>query len=212
MRFRMIANVAASVRRSRQTAPNRLVRRVLLLTAILMPAAVFGSAHAAEDALDRLLSLLAARLDIGRDVAATKWNSGAPIADPAREAQVVAGARDRAAASGADPEGAAELVGAQIEASKMLQEQLHARWRNAGRGPFPDAPSLTADIRPKLDRIGEALPGALAAVKPTLPGHCARLETRAGAMLADVDRAIRDRAIAPLRMWAGCAQPAVPPR
>lgn len=212
MSLRITTNVAAWVRRSRWTVTNRLSRHVLCLTATLISAAFAGSAHAGEDTLDRLLALLAARLDVGRDVAAAKWNSGAPIADPAREAQVLAGARDMAAASGADPEAVADLVSAQIEASKMLQKQLHAHWRNAGHGPFPDAPSLTADVRPKLDLIGEALPGALVAVQPMLPGHCAQLETRAGLMLADVDTAIRDRAIAPLRLWAGCARSAVSPR
>ena len=204
MRLRMITEVAASVRTSRHAPASSLASRALLLTAALISAAVAGPANAAEDTLDRLLALLAERLDISRDVAEAKWNSGAPIADPEREAAVVAGARDRAAAAGTDPGAAAELVGAQIEASKMLQEQLHAGWRNAGQGPFTDAPSLTADIRPRLDRIGEALPAALAALQPTLPGHCARLETRAGSMLANVDPAIRAQAIAPLRGWAGC--------
>ena len=131
-----------------------LPRRALLLAALPAPAPG-PPARAADDAMAALLTQLARRLEIGRIVAQAKWNSGAPIADPAREAVVVAATEANAAAAGVDPAAAAALIRSQIEASKLLQNQLHAEWRAAVRPPFADVPDLAGDIRSRLDRIGE---------------------------------------------------------
>lgn len=180
-----------------------LPRRALLLAAL--PALAPGwPAHPAEDPIADLLALLARRLEIGRIVAQAKWNSGAPIADPAREAVVVAAAEARAAAAGVDAAAVSALIRAQIEAGKALQRQLHAEWRADAQPPFADVPDLAGDIRIRLDRIGEALPSALAAALPLLPGSCARLDHEAAAILAAFAAPIRAEAIRPLRGWAGC--------
>lgn len=177
----------------------QLPRRALVLAAL--PALAPGPP--ADDAMAALLTLLARRLEIGRLVAEAKWNSGAAIADPAREALVVAAAEARAAAAGVDPAAVAALIRAQIEASKRLQAQLHAEWRATARPAFADVPDL-AGVRGRLDRIGEALPTALAAALPLLPGSCARLDQEAATILAAFATPIRAEAVRPLRRWAGC--------
>ena len=189
-----------------------LPRRTLLQTAL--PALALAlPAGAAGDPLATLLALIARRLEIGRIVAQAKWNSGAPIADPEREARVVAAARAQAAAAGIDPDALSALLRAQIEASKLLQQRLHAEWRAAAHAPFADVPDLATDIRARLDRLGEALPPALAAALPKLPGNCGDLDRRAETMLAGFDAPVRAQAIEPLRRWAGCdghGKPRVP--
>ncbi|HMR34286.1 MAG TPA: hypothetical protein PKA09_25240, partial [Geminicoccus sp.] len=96
---------------------------------------------------------------------------------------------------------------------KLLQQQLHAEWRAAAHAPFADVPDLAIDIRTRLDRLGEALPPALAAALPKLPGNCQDLDRQAEIMLAGFDAPVRAQAIEPLRRWAGCdghGKPRVP--
>lgn len=175
--------------------------------ALIVLAALLTAGPAAAEPVDDLLSLLAQRLEIGRAVAEAKWNSGAPIADPAREAEVLATARTQATAASVDPQAMEALIRAQIEASKLLQQQLHAEWRREARPPFSNPPDLGKQIRPKLDLIGRALPAALAAALPTLAGECGELERRAGEMLAAFDAPVREQAIEPLEDFAGCQHP-----
>lgn len=189
-----------------------LSRRTVVLAA-LAALALPSQARPADDPLAALLSLIGRRLEIGRIVAQAKWNSGAAIADPEREDRVIAAARAQAMVAGVDPDALATLLRAQIEASKLLQHQLHAEWRATARAPFADVPDLATDIRARLDRIGEALPPALAAALPKLQGNCEDLDRRAEIMLAGFDAPVRAQAIEPLRTRAGCdghGKPRVP--
>jgi chorismate mutase len=115
-----------------------------------------GVAHAASsqapDALQPLLATINERLEIADAVALTKWDSGKPIQDTTREAQVLANARKQAVRQKLDPDEAADLIAAQIEANKLVQYGLLAVWQAAHKAPDVPRPDL-GQLRPKLDEL-----------------------------------------------------------
>lgn len=119
-------------------------------------------AHARTGGIADLADAAAERITVSRDVAAAKWAAGTPIDDPEREAQVLRDTTAQATAAGVPADTARAVVGDQIEASKILQRGLHARW-----AAHPDlrprhAPDL-AEVRPRLDAATRRLITALAA-------------------------------------------------
>ncbi|MCW8278853.1 chorismate mutase [Pseudomonas sp. PCH199] len=131
-------------------------RLPLLLTCALC-SLLAGVAHAATpspapDSLQPLLSTINERLNMADEVALSKWDSGKPIQDTAREALVIANARTQAVKHKLDPEEAAELVAAQIEANKLVQYGLIALWQAAHKAPDVPRPDLN-QLRPKLDEL-----------------------------------------------------------
>ncbi|MFJ7311756.1 chorismate mutase [Pseudomonas sp. NPDC098747] len=104
-----------------------------------------------------LLETLQERLNIGDLVALTKWDSGKPIQDSPREAQVIANARALASERKLDPEEVAQLLAAQMEANKLVQYGLLAQWQAAGAAPDTPRPDLGKQIRPRLDELQNRL-------------------------------------------------------
>ena len=125
-----------------------------LLTGTLL-ALLATTAHAAAPAetLKPLLETLNERLNIGDLVALTKWDSGKPIQDSPREAQVIANARTLAAERHLDAEEVAQLIAAQMEANKLVQYGLLAQWQASGAAPDTPRPDLGKQIRPRLDEL-----------------------------------------------------------
>ncbi|MGE1094882.1 chorismate mutase [Pseudomonas zeae] len=125
-----------------------------LLTATLL-AVLTTSAQAAAPAetLKPLLETLNERLNIGDLVALTKWDSGKPIQDSPREAQVIANARTLATERQLDAEDVAQLIAAQMEANKLVQYGLLAQWQASGAAPDTPRPDLGKQIRPRLDEL-----------------------------------------------------------
>ncbi|WLH33599.1 chorismate mutase [Pseudomonas sp. FP2196] len=121
--------------------------------ALLTTATQAASPVPAPDALKPLLETLNERLNIGDLVALTKWDSGKPIQDSPREAQVIANARTLAAERKLDPEDVAQLIAAQMEANKLVQYGLLAQWQAAGAAPATQRPDLGKQIRPRLDEL-----------------------------------------------------------
>lgn len=107
--------------------------------------------------LQPLLATMNERLNISDLVALTKWDSHKPIQDSTREAQVIASARKEAVARKLDPNEVAELISAQIEASKLVQYGLLAQWQAAGKAPDAPRPDLTKEVRPRLDELQSRL-------------------------------------------------------
>ncbi|MCW5299253.1 gamma subclass chorismate mutase AroQ [Herbaspirillum lusitanum] len=124
---------------------------------------------AARQKIDGLLTLIDQRLDVAVKVAQTKWNSGAPINDPARERQIL----DDLTASlkTADTQEKSfmrRFFQAQFDAGKIIQAALHAQWRQEAHARFASPPDLARDIRPELDRLTPLLIDALGQVRPLL--------------------------------------------
>lgn len=114
---------------------------------------------------EHLLDLINQRLAIMFDVARTKWNTKAPVEDLARERALLAGVAEEGRGFGLDPADTTRFFAAQIEASKIIQRSCFREWEAEQRGPFPDAPDLIRELRPKITAVGRDLLIALAAFR-----------------------------------------------
>ncbi|CAJ0786284.1 hypothetical protein LMG7141_01766 [Ralstonia condita] len=114
-------------------------------------------AGAQEGAFAPVLRHLADRLLTADQVALSKWDSGQPVYDPAREAQVIANVSAMAPAYGVQAADAAEVFTDQIEANKTVQYALLNDWRRAGSAPTAPRQSLPNTIRPQLDTLQKAI-------------------------------------------------------
>ena len=124
----------------------------LITASIIINAGATDHSQRAEDQLQRLVETSAERLAIAEQVALAKWDSGAPVEDEAREAQVISGAIKLGEARGLKSDEVAQFFRAQIEANKLVQYSLLADWRRIGKAPQHQPVSL-ASIRPKLDQL-----------------------------------------------------------
>jgi chorismate mutase len=172
----------------------------LLLAASCATAATFSAADTAT--VDRLLGVVKERLDVAPEVARTKWNTKAPIEDLPREKQIIDGVAKGAGQYGLDPQVAGAFFQGQIEASKVVQNALHAEWTARKQPPFEKVADLGKDIRPVLDRLTPAMMRALAEALPVLqqPGGRQLLEAQSKVVLAKAPggEAAVQEAIAPL--------------
>jgi chorismate mutase-like protein len=112
--------------------------------------------------LETLRSLIDARLLLGEDVARYKWNTHGAIEDPPREARVIESVLPQAVALGLPAGRATAFFRAQIEASKILQHELFARWQREGQGHFDGVPDLAGATRARFDQLTPRLLHALA--------------------------------------------------
>lgn len=133
------------------------VKPKLLCVALLGLVAFNAQASAPPETLQPLLVTLNERLNIADLVALTKWDSGKPIQDSPREAQVIANARQLAVDRKLDPQAVSQLLAAQIEANKLVQYGLLANWKAAGHAPDTPRPDLAQQIRPRLDELQNRL-------------------------------------------------------
>lgn len=145
--------------------------RLLAATASSAVLALSGCATPplAEDAVP-VVELMAARLDVARDVAWTKWAEGLPVRDPVREKAVVERFTARAEAAGFEPAPAARFIRAQIEASCLQQEWWMARWKAGESTPAGDPPTLER-LRSRIDAISARLLAEWAAVETSPPAR-----------------------------------------
>ncbi|MGW1954923.1 chorismate mutase [Streptomyces sp. NPDC001920] len=108
-----------------------------------------------------LTDLFTERLLLADKVAAAKYGTDKPIDDPVREQQILADAGARATGLGLDAGEVRSVFRDQIEANKLVQRALYARW-DAHPGERPtERPDLVKEVRPELDRITTELLGAL---------------------------------------------------
>lgn len=125
--------------------------------------------------LDTVGDLVLRRLELADPVAQSKWLSGKPVADPAREQAVVDAAVALADRRGIDPVLVTRMLRAQIAASKVVQRGRINQWTHNPWTAPTTAPDL-GTIRPQLDEIDSAMVTALGSVQstPTVT-HCAHL-------------------------------------
>ncbi|RAS66064.1 chorismate mutase [Lentzea atacamensis] len=103
--------------------------------------------------LGELTDLAVKRVQVADLVAAAKFGTPQPIDDPAREQQVLDTVRTKAAQLSLDPENAARFFRAQIEANKLVQRGLYARWTEHPEEVPSRRPDLGTEVRPILDRL-----------------------------------------------------------
>jgi cyclohexadienyl dehydratase len=103
------------------------------------------------------------------EVAAAKWAAQLPVFDAAREDAVLAETTQRAQAVGIEPASARALLTLQMQFARAVQQRLFTQWKDADAGTrVPPARDLKRDLRPELDRLGEAVLRALALALPEL--------------------------------------------
>lgn len=144
--------------------PARSFRYALVLLCLALSACQSQVPHFSDsDAanIDHLLQLIDARLAVAPQVAQAKWNAGKSVDDAAREQRILDAVSQQAMVTGVDVLFAGDFFRAQIEANKLLQRCLLEQWRREIRPPFAEAPSLAAEVRPRLDRLTPQLLDAL---------------------------------------------------
>jgi chorismate mutase len=175
-------------------------RRVLLASAgtlgLTWPTA--GTPLAGMDPLMTLIGLMRQRLDLMVDVARSKWNSGSSVEDLARERSLADNVAELAPRYGLNPQIAGTFFRAQIEAAKLVESALIARWTLAHTGAFAEAADQLTAIRPKIDRLTAELLAALAAVAPVLKRDDAERIVEAGRLPDEVMTLAMTRALQPL--------------
>lgn len=132
-------------------------KRLAFVVAWTICSEVTSYAQNGKDKLQPLVETSGRRLAIGEQVALAKWDSGMPVEDAAREAQVLASATKAGESRGLDPAWVSNFFKAQIEANKLLQSSLLAEWRRLGKAPDHTPVSLARAIRPELDKVDAAL-------------------------------------------------------
>jgi len=132
-------------------------RLITLCSVLLAPLMIVACASSPPSALRsnvrQLLSLQKSRLDVAAPVARSKWNSGAPIDDPARERIILDDVASRARSMGLDEQWTRRFFQDQFDAGKVVQRDLHRQWRQEQRPPFSNPPDLAREVRPVLDRL-----------------------------------------------------------
>jgi chorismate mutase len=175
-------------------------RRVLLACSGALVVARFAAAPllAGMDPLMNLIGLMRQRLELMVEVARSKWNTGSSVEDLAREQSLADDVAALAPRYGLNPQLAAAFFRAQIEAAKLVESALIARWTLAHAGAFADAADARAVLRPKIDRLTAELLAALAAVAPALKRDDAQRIVEAGRLPDEVMALAMTRALQPL--------------
>lgn len=165
-------------------------RGAALACACWLVAGCATQAGAQEGAFAPVLRHLADRLVTADQVALSKWDSGQPVYDAAREAQVVANVSAMAPAYGLPAADAADVFTDQIEANKEVQYALLNDWRRAGAAPAAPRQSLPNVIRPRLDALQKAILQALRDAGPArTQADCATQVAR------DAERVAREKSL-----------------
>jgi chorismate mutase len=180
-------------------------RRALLACAgaLVLARSAAAAPLAGIDPLMTLVGLMHQRLDLIVEVARSKWNTGSSVEDLAREQSLADDVAGLAPRYGLDPQLAAKFFRAQIEAAKLVESALIARWTLTHAEAFADAADQRAALRPKIDRLTAQLLAALAAVAPALKRDDAERIVEAGRLPDEVMTLAMMRALQPLLELCG---------
>lgn len=135
--------------------PRLMVSRRLLLLPFCLFMTAFSCRLQADvdERLNPLVTLMIQRLQLSREVAWSKCRAGTPVADPAREARMLADLKSMGAQSALSPTVVSRLFLPQIAASRRYQEELIAGWRSGIDVPKIKPLDLASEIRPRLDKV-----------------------------------------------------------
>lgn len=128
-----------------------------------------NSNHENHHGKEALLKLINKRLLVAPLVAKSKWNTKAPIDDPAREKIILDNVDIQSEKVGVDQAFARNFFQAQFEAGKIVQRRLHHQWQVQNLGPFDPVPELATEVRPVLDSLTPLL---LVELKKITPCSC----------------------------------------
>ncbi|ADJ42986.1 chorismate mutase [Amycolatopsis mediterranei S699] len=163
----------------------RLRSWLVTVTAVLAGSLLFAApASASGTSLWRLTDLAAQRVAIADQVAAAKYGTPSPIDDPVREQQIYDSVAARAPGLGLDPADAVRFFRAQIEANKLVQHGLYARW-DAHPAQAPATRPDLGQIRPVIDGLNTGLLTELAATTAARAARSCPIRQLVAAGIAD---------------------------
>lgn len=148
----------------------RLLKYIALMAFCLsfsMAASASEYMRHANNPAETLVELMDQRVALMHPVAAWKWANNIPIEDKAREAIVLANARQKAGAFGLDPDSTEAFFKVQIKIAKQAQQQAFDQWAKDGY-PFDTPPDLNTHTRPKISALTEQIIAQLALAVPHL--------------------------------------------
>ncbi|KFG03235.1 chorismate mutase [Streptomyces scabiei] len=137
--------------------------------------------------LTALTDLFAERLLVADKVAAAKYGTATPIDDPVREKAILDDVAARAVGLGLDPDAVTAVFRDQIEANKLVQRGLYARWDAHPEERPTERPDLVKEVRPVLDRITTRLLSALRETESLRAGASCGPRLRVAAVWSAVD-------------------------
>ncbi|MFF6780034.1 chorismate mutase [Streptomyces sp. NPDC012510] len=163
------------------------VSSAVVLTGVVPAAAAESSSAPSRTvvgarSLTGLTNLFAERLLVADKVAAAKYGTTAPIDDPVREKAILDDVAARAVGLGLDPDEVTAVFRDQIEANKLVQRGLYARWDAHPEERPVERPDLVTEVRPVLDRITTRLLNALQATEGARDGVSCEPRLRVSAL------------------------------
>lgn len=141
-------------------------------------------APAFTNGLAPLTELFAERLLLADKVAAAKYGTDMPIDDPVRERVILDDVAARAVGLGLDPGVVVAVFRDQIEANKLVQRGVYARWDAHPDERPTERPDLAKEVRPALDLITTRLLAALQETAPVRDDAFCEPRLRAAAALS----------------------------
>ena len=129
--------------------------RIFLLVLLICSEAFAKTPSDAQASIsqDRLVVAIIARLQLAREVAWTKFLNHSPVADPVREAEILAVLKSEGKKIGLTDDLVGVLCIPQIEASRRVQEELIAGWKFGSPRPTTRPKDLQHEIRPLVTRV-----------------------------------------------------------
>lgn len=118
--------------------------------------------------VDRLLELENERLALMPAVAAWKWRHHAAISDPERERLVIADSAKLAGPHGLASAPIEGLFALQIRLARAVETACESKWRARGFDSSQSDLDLARDLRPRIDRLTQALLSTLESAAPEL--------------------------------------------
>ncbi len=180
------------------------MRRAALIALLILASGCTASGPVPIKGLPKpeaeLTALMLRRLELAREVAWAKWNTGQPVNDPAREEAVLATVTKLAVEKSLPPEKVRTFFAAQIAASKRQQNEVISTWIEEEAHPDQVPADLLREIRPKLDRLSCDLVKALAAL-PAGGGSDRRARVQAALEARGCSSEVARLASAPLAAW-----------
>jgi chorismate mutase len=151
-----------------QSLPRRAAAVCAAVLALASVPTLVGRAHA-DDAnpLYELVDAATQRLQTAEPVAASKWNTGGSIEDPARVKQVLADVGRAASARNIDPDTVRQIFTDQVNASEAIEYTRFAQWKLDPAAAPHSAPDL-ASSRAAIDRFNTEMVDQLALQWPLL--------------------------------------------
>jgi len=157
--------------RSAVAAPLRAAAawQVWLLAAALLTGCITKPPTDAEVAhVDRLLALIAERMELAGRLAQERWNARLGVDEPLRELESIDAAVARSLDFSLPPEIVRDVFQAQVDAAKIVQAALRQRWSAERRAPGAHAGDGGAGVWKEIARNTPALLEALARAYPAL--------------------------------------------